>query len=125
MNLVYLVCVAAIATGCASVEVDNALPGATLENVRFVTDDGDSLWMRSDRLLSGSSASASVGSSSDVVGEPGRLRFELVVDGRRVELVTREHFTIAQKGLTRIVVDADTAVESDLPGASGDGGDGG
>jgi hypothetical protein len=106
-----------MATGCASVAVDNALPGATLENVRFETDDGDALWLHTDRLLPGGSASVSVPFRSDAARASGHLRFELVVDGRRVELVTTEPVTLAAEGETRIVIDPDTAVRSDLPSA--------
>jgi len=101
---------AILAGGCGTVTFENQLPGATVENARIQTDDGDVLWLTTASVLPGGARRVTPG--ADVEGETGRLVFELVVRGRRAELETTEAFRLDDGA--RVVLAPDTPVRARL-----------
>lgn len=91
-----------ILTGCeTNVRFRNSLPNATLKDVRWVSDvTGEAYRGDGDPLRSGeTSASITIHKPKDEDAR-GQLHFELVVDGKRVALVTKNKFR-SRRGATR------------------------
>lgn len=90
----------------ASLEVEHAVPGSRIENLRWVDEKGEHGRTRS--LLPGESAELGLGYFE--TGQPRRLRFDLVVDGARVVLTSQRVFVLEPQDEQRLVIDPAFAV---------------
>ena len=91
--------------------VQNETPGARIENLRWVGPDGDMVG-GAGSLLPGESTSLDLGYwKTDV---PGTLSFELVVEGSRVLLNTKDKFRAPSRSEVRVGIDPKLRVTTPL-----------
>lgn len=95
MRRTWLLCLGLMAiAGCKTeVTFENQVPNATLQNVRWVTDDGTVYAPDPDDPLEPGQRSEPVLINQPDEGDTGRLELELVVEGRKVALVTDRRYT--------------------------------
>jgi hypothetical protein len=101
--LVLLACSSACTT---EIRIRNGLTNASLENVRWVTDE-NSYGATSESLEPGEVTSAIVVSPEDE-NASGVLHFEIVSNGRRVALFTAERFKAVAGETKTFGIEADT-----------------
>lgn len=90
----------------ASLQIEHAVPGGRIENLRWVRGGGEHGGARN--LLPGESTSLDIGYFD--TGKAFRLRFDLVVDGARVVLTSQEFWVLAPREERRVVIGPGSAV---------------
>ncbi len=88
---------------------ENAVPGATLHNLRFEVRDS-SYVAQGQRLLAGQT-SQKISISPGDAGASGTIHFELEVDGRRVALRTPEASVAVEDEGPTFTIGPDTPVD--------------
>ena len=80
--------------GCSGTEitVENAIPGASVQGVRWVPPSGTSYTVETGAALGPGATSSELSISELDQGNAGVIHFELVMDGRKVALVTVDSF---------------------------------
>lgn len=110
------ICVCLFVVGCTTeLVVENSVPGATLENVRWISSDTGKSYLLAETLLPGA-AGASVTIMPEEQGDEGTISFELRVRGTKVALETTETFIAETDETTHIQIDDETAAENSLIG---------
>lgn len=110
------------AVGCdTNIRIKNSLPGSTLKDARWVSEvTGEAYRSDGDPLRSGeTSASIGIYEPSDE-GARGKIHFELVVDGKRVALVTKRSFKSRQGETKTFAIKPGTEVENPVLEALGE-----
>lgn len=83
----------ALLMGCKTeVTFHNQVPNASIQNVRWVTEDGEVFAPESEDVLEPGQKTEPVLIDEDHHGDVGHIEFELVVEGRKVALVTGQEF---------------------------------
>jgi hypothetical protein len=90
----------------ASLQIEHAVPGGRIENLRWVHAGSEHGGARS--LLPGESTSLEVGYFD--TDKPLLLRFDLVVDGARVVLTSEQFWVLEPRETRRVVIGPGFAV---------------
>ena len=116
MKRLFWLCLALpLVTGCKTeITFNNQVPNATLENVRWVTDDGTVFAPETDDPLEPGQSSVPVFIPEEHEGSTGRIQFELVVEGRKVALVTDRSFTAESNTDTEFEISPETTARNEV-----------
>jgi hypothetical protein len=107
--------IALLGLGCSTkITVENAFPGASIQSVRWVSERNESYTFDSGKALGPGATSGEQWVSELDVGDSGPIHFELVVDGRKVALVTVDQFTATPGELTNFRLDSSTAAKNPI-----------
>jgi hypothetical protein len=114
MSAALLPLVALVALGCGRTEItiENAIPGATIQGVRWVPSSGTSYTF--GEALGPGATSSEVSVSDHDQGHGGVIHFELVMDGRKVALVTDDSFVATANDTTNFRLDPSTAARNPI-----------
>lgn len=108
-------CAALVLAGCQTeVTFHNQVPNATIENARWVTDDGTVFAPDADEPLEPGQQSVPVSIPPKYEDSTGRIQFELVVEGRKVALVTDRSFEATANTNSDFEITPDTAARNTL-----------
>jgi hypothetical protein len=89
------------ASACGTeIVIENRIPGANVENVRWIPKGGHVYDEESERRLEPGDSTNPIPIRGDDEGKSGRIHFELVVGGRVVALVTEAEFEAETGELT-------------------------
>lgn len=104
-----------VVLGCKTeIQFENQIPNASVENVRWEASDGTSFRPESDDRLEPGESSESISISEPHEGDTGRVHFELVVEGRKVALVTESVFVAHTGEATTFRLAPDTIARNPL-----------
>jgi hypothetical protein len=102
------------ALGCRGTEitVENAIPGASVRGVRWVPPSGTSY--ATGAALGPGATSSEVSISEYDQGHAGVIHFELVMDGRKVALVTLDTFVATAHETTNFRLEPSTLAKNPI-----------
>src|SRR5262245_22768598 len=103
-----------VACGKTQIQFENDIPGASIENVRWDTGHGSSYDQVSDQRLEPGQRSESISVADKDQSKKGRIHVELVVDGRKVALVTEPEFKPNSQSLKTFRLTAETRATNPL-----------
>lgn len=107
--------------GCKTeIVFENQIPGASVDNVRWESGSTSFSSESGDRLEPGQSSEA-VSISGPHEGETGRIHFELIVEGRKVALVTEDRFTAHTNETTTFTLTPETVATNPLADSPSEG----
>jgi len=100
--------------GCQTkVEFHNGVPNASITNYRWESSTGESYYTSSETLAPGETSSSVIIREPDE-GKEGKIHFELVVNGRKVALVTDSIYTAEREEITRFDITPETVARNPL-----------
>jgi hypothetical protein len=102
--------------GCqTTIQFENGVENASLDDVRWVSDEtGNSYRAEPDQWMEPGESSDQIIVRPEDRDQPGTVHFDLVIEGKRVALVTRKTYTAHQFENTVFEITADTVVKNPL-----------